>query len=91
VEAVKISQKFQVVIPCKIRESLYLSPGQKIQVIPYGNRIELIPARPISEMRGLLKRITSRVEREPNTVAAHPFATFSDRPSSPFPWVAILS
>ena len=64
-EAVKISPKFQVVIPRKIRESLHLTPGQKIQVIPYGNRIELIPERPISEMRGFLKGINTKVEREP--------------------------
>jgi AbrB family looped-hinge helix DNA binding protein len=65
-EAVKISPKFQVVIPRKIRESLHLTPGQKIQVIPYGNRIELIPERPISEMRGFLKGINTEIEREPD-------------------------
>jgi len=65
-EAVKISPKFQVVIPRKIRESLHLTPDQKIQVIPYGNRIELIPERPISEMRGFLKGINTEIEREPD-------------------------
>ena len=64
-EVVKISPKFQVVIPRKIRESLHLAPGQKVQVIRYGNRIELIPERPISEMRGFLKGINTKVEREP--------------------------
>jgi len=68
VEAVKISPKFQVVIPRKIRESLHLTPGQKVQVIPYGNRIELIPERPISEMRGFLKGINTEIEREPDRI-----------------------
>lgn len=61
---VTISPKFQVVIPRLIREKLSLSPGQKIQAIAYGNRIELIPLRPIREMRGFLKGIDTNVERE---------------------------
>lgn len=64
----KISPKFQVVIPKKIRDSLNLSPGQKVQVISYGNRIEIIPLKEISEMRGFLKGIDTTVEREPDRV-----------------------
>jgi AbrB family looped-hinge helix DNA binding protein len=61
---VTISPKFQVVIPRLIREKLSLTPGQKVQAISYGNRIELIPLRPIKEMRGFLKGIDTQVERE---------------------------
>ncbi len=64
----KISPKFQVVIPKKIRDSLNLSPGQKVQMISYGNRIEIIPLKEISEMRGFLKGIDTTVEREPDRV-----------------------
>jgi len=63
-EAVKISPKFQVVIPRKVRESLHLQAGQRMQVIEYGNRIELIPVREISAMRGFLKGIETEVDRE---------------------------
>lgn len=42
-EKVTISPKFQVVIPYSVRERLNLRPGQQVQVIPYENRIELIP------------------------------------------------
>ncbi len=66
--SVKISPKYQIVIPRKVRDSLQLKPGQKVQVIPYGNRIELIPERSISEMRGFLKGITTRIEREGDRV-----------------------
>jgi len=62
--SVKISPKYQVVIPRKVRDSMQLKPGQKVQVIPYGNRIELIPERKISEMRGFLKGINTQIERE---------------------------
>ena len=60
---VTVSPKFQVVIPKSIRESMGLFPGQKIQMIAYGHRIELIPVRPIKELRGFLKGIDTEVER----------------------------
>jgi AbrB family looped-hinge helix DNA binding protein len=62
--AVKLSPKYQVVIPREVRESLHLVPGQMMQVTAYGNRIELLPARDIGEMRGFLKGIDTTVERE---------------------------
>ena len=65
-EAVRISPKFQVVIPREVREKLHLVPGQKMQVVAYGNRIELIPEKEIAEMRGFLKGIDTTVEREPD-------------------------
>jgi len=61
---VTISPKFQVVIPKAIRDKLRLSPGQKIQAIAYDDRIELIPVRPIKDMRGFLKGIDTTIERE---------------------------
>ena len=67
-ETVTISPKFQVVIPKVIRERLNLAPGQKIQAIAYGNRIELIPVRPIQEMRGFLEGLDTRVDREADRV-----------------------
>lgn len=63
-EAVKISPKFQVVIPREVREKLHLVAGQRMQVVAYGNRIELIPERDIGDMRGFLNGIETTVERE---------------------------
>ena len=65
---VTISPKFQVVIPKRIRESLKLEPGQKLQAIELENRIELIPVRPIQEMRGFLRGIDTTVERDEDRV-----------------------
>jgi AbrB family looped-hinge helix DNA binding protein len=62
--AVKLSPKYQVVIPRDVRENLHLIPGQMMQVIAYGNRIELMPSRDIREMRGFLKGIDTTVSRE---------------------------
>ncbi len=63
-QLVKISPKYQIVIPKKIRRSLHLEPGQRIQLIPFGNRVELIPERKVSEMRGYLKGINTKFDRE---------------------------
>lgn len=63
---VTVSPKFQVVIPRTIRESLGIRPGQKVQVIPHGNRIELIPLGPVQGTRGFLRGINTTVERDPD-------------------------
>jgi len=63
VQTVTISPKYQVVIPKKIRDRLGLLPGQKVQAMAYGGRIELIPVRPARQMKGFLKGIDTKVER----------------------------
>ncbi|MFA5204681.1 MAG: AbrB/MazE/SpoVT family DNA-binding domain-containing protein, partial [Lentisphaeria bacterium] len=58
------SPKFQVVIPLPVRRSMGLRAGQKMQVIAYEGRIELIPDREMTELRGFLKGIKTEVKRE---------------------------
>jgi AbrB family looped-hinge helix DNA binding protein len=67
-QTVTVSPKFQVVIPRALREALSIRPGQKVQVIQYEGRIELIPLKPAKKMRGFLKGIDTTVEREPDRV-----------------------
>jgi AbrB family looped-hinge helix DNA binding protein len=67
-DTVTVSPKFQVVIPRRIREALGIRPGQKVQAIRYGNRIELVPVLPLPEARGLFPGIDTDVEREPDRV-----------------------
>lgn len=62
--AVTISPKFQVVIPKEIREQLNLVPGQKVQAIAYGDRVELIPVRPAAALRGMLRGLDTGFERD---------------------------
>lgn len=66
--AVTVSPKYQVVIPKDVRKKLGLSPGQRIQIVVYGDRIELIPVRPLKRMRGFLKGIDTRVPRDKDRV-----------------------
>ena len=63
-DIVTLSPKFQVVIPRRVRERMRLRPGEKLQVIGFTDRSELIPIRPMSEMRGFLKGLDPTFERE---------------------------
>jgi AbrB family looped-hinge helix DNA binding protein len=63
---VTVSPKFQVVIPLEVRESLGIRPGEILQVFQYENRIELVPVRPMREMRGFLRGMDTTFERDPD-------------------------
>lgn len=63
---VTLSPKFQIVIPAAVRMHLTLKRGMKFQVIPYGERIELIPVEPMKKARGMFKGIDTIIEREPD-------------------------
>lgn len=61
---VVLSPKYQVVIPKEVREKLNLKPGQKLQIINVGNRIEFVPIQDIKQARGFLKGIDTNIDRE---------------------------
>lgn len=63
-ETVLVSPKFQVVIPKSVRQTLGLKAGTRVQVLLYGDRIELVPLRKPKAMRGFLKGINTQVVRE---------------------------
>ena len=67
-DTVTVSSKYQIVIPRKVRESMGIKPGEKVQVMQYEDRIELIPQRRLKEMRGFLKGIDTRVPRDRDRV-----------------------
>jgi AbrB family looped-hinge helix DNA binding protein len=66
--AVTVSPKFQVVIPKDVRESMGIVAGQMIQMLTFRNRIELIPIKPMEEMKGFLKGIDTEVKRDKDRV-----------------------
>jgi AbrB family looped-hinge helix DNA binding protein len=67
-QSIVVSPKYQVVIPKTVRKALNIRPGQKIQVVEYAGRIELIPERDIKELRGFLKGINTEFKREKDRV-----------------------
>ena len=67
-EVVTVSPKFQVVITLSVRRSLGIKPGQKVQVVLYGNRIELIPILSPKKARGFLKGLDTTIKRDGDRV-----------------------
>jgi AbrB family looped-hinge helix DNA binding protein len=51
-----LSSKFQIAIPKEVRTLLDLKAGTKVHIIPYQNRIEFIPVRPMKNTRGFIKK-----------------------------------
>ena len=66
--SVTVSPKFQVVIPLAVREAMGLTPGTRLQVAQYEDRIEMIPLRPRKSMRGLLRGLDTSVPREKDRI-----------------------
>ncbi|MGA2510152.1 MAG: AbrB/MazE/SpoVT family DNA-binding domain-containing protein [Candidatus Acidiferrales bacterium] len=52
---VKVSPKFQVVIPKAIREELKIEPGQELLMYAIEGSLRLVPHRSIKELKGLAK------------------------------------
>ena len=65
---VRVSPKFQVVIPKDIREAVGLKVGEILQIIQYGSRIELIPVKTMKTMKGFLKGMDTTFTRENDRV-----------------------
>lgn len=61
---VVVSSKFQVVIPKEIRENIGLQAGTTLEMICYGNRIELVPIKSIKSLKGIFKGINTEIVRE---------------------------
>lgn len=62
--AVTVSPKYQVVIPKAVRERAHIIPGEKLQVLSFDDRIELVRSRPMRKMRGFLHGLDSTFVRE---------------------------
>jgi AbrB family looped-hinge helix DNA binding protein len=63
-DTVTVSPKFQVVIPLAVRERTHIRAGERLQVISFDDRIELIRVQPMRSMRGFLKGLDARFERD---------------------------
>ncbi len=67
-KSVTVSPKFQVVIPKVVRDSVGIVSGQKIQMLTYRNRIELIPIKPMNKMKGFVQGIDTEVKRDKDRI-----------------------
>ena len=61
---VKVSPKFQVVIPKEIRENSGIKVGSKMDIFVYDGRIELVPIKSIKSLKGSLSGIDTNIQRD---------------------------
>ena len=61
---VKISSKFQVVIPEEVRKKANIKPGQKVVVIEKDGIISIIPQRNIKGLKGSMKELSTEDIRD---------------------------
>ncbi len=62
--AVTVSPKYQVVIPKAVRERAHIMPGEKLQILSFDDRIELVRIRPMRKTLGFLRGLDSKFVRE---------------------------
>ncbi len=65
---VKVSPKFQVVIPKEIRENSGIKVGSKMDMFVYDGRIELVPIKSIKSLKGSLSGIDTNIQRDSDRV-----------------------
>lgn len=65
---VVVSPENGIVIPNELLQSMGVTPGEAFQIFRYENRIELMPVKEITEMRGAFKGVSTTVAREGDRV-----------------------
>ena len=53
-ETVKVSRKYQVVIPEKLRQEANIKPGDKMVAIAKHGILQYVPVRPLSKTKGMI-------------------------------------
>jgi AbrB family looped-hinge helix DNA binding protein len=61
-DTVKVSPKFQVVIPKKFREELGLKPGEELQIFLFDRSLRIQRPRPLKSLRGIAKGMVWKEE-----------------------------
>ena len=63
-ETVKVSKKYQVVIPEKLRGDAKIKPGDKMLVISKHGILQYIPVRPLQKTKGMAKGLDTKGIRD---------------------------
>jgi AbrB family looped-hinge helix DNA binding protein len=63
-----LSDEYQFVIPREIRDATGIKAGASLEILSYNNRIEIIPIKPIKELKGIFKGIDTNIVREDDRI-----------------------
>jgi AbrB family looped-hinge helix DNA binding protein len=58
-ETVKVSKKYQVVIPERLRQEANIRPGDEMMAIAKHGILQYVPVRSIRETKGMIKGLDS--------------------------------
>jgi AbrB family looped-hinge helix DNA binding protein len=58
-ETVKVSRKYQVVIPEKLRQEANIKPGDRMVAIAKHGILQYVPVRSIKETKGMIQGLDS--------------------------------
>jgi len=64
VEAVKVSKKYKVVIPEKLREEAGIHAGDRMVAILKNGILLYVPVRPLRESKGMIRGLDTRDLRD---------------------------
>jgi AbrB family looped-hinge helix DNA binding protein len=64
---VRVSPKFQVVIPKALREELRIEPGQELLMYSLDGSLRLVPRRSLKELRGIAQGLRWKDEYRDHT------------------------
>ena len=63
-ETVKVSRKYQVVIPEKLREEAHIKPGDKMLAITKHGILQYVPVRSLKATKGMVSGLDSEELRD---------------------------
>ena len=63
-ETVKVSRKYQVVIPEKLREEAHFKPGDKMVAMAKHGILQYVPVRPLGKTKGMVPGLDLRELRD---------------------------
>jgi AbrB family looped-hinge helix DNA binding protein len=63
-ENVKVSKKYQVVIPEKLRLEAGIKPGDKMVAIVKNGILQYVPVRPLRSTKGIIKGLDTKQLRD---------------------------
>ncbi len=63
-ETVKVSRKYQVVIPEKLREEAHIKPGDKMVAIAKHGILQYVPVHPLSKTKGMVPGLDTKELRD---------------------------
>ena len=63
-----LSSEYQVLIPEEICRKTGLKAGASLEIISYNNRIELVPIKPMKNLKGIFKGIDTAILREDDRI-----------------------